>query len=73
MSGWIVVVDTPSHHGPGEARQAFAVGFQNATHAENFVREHASTTSDQVVTAQAPLKVETLKALGVEPGHMRAL
>jgi hypothetical protein len=73
MSGWIVVVDTPLLHGPGVAREAFAVGFQNSTHAENFVRDHARTTPDQIVTAQAPLKIETLKALGVEPGHMRLL
>jgi hypothetical protein len=73
MTGWIVVVDAPSLHGPGMAREAFAVGFQNSAHAENFVRDHAPTTPDQIVTALAPLKVETLKALGVEPGHMRPL
>jgi hypothetical protein len=73
MSGWIVLVDTPLLHGPGIAREAFAVGFQNSTHAENFVRDHAHTTPDQIVTAEAPLKVETLKALGVAPGHMLAL
>jgi hypothetical protein len=73
MSGWIVVVDTPSHHGPGEAKIPFAVAFQNATHAENFVRDHAPTTPDQVVTAQAPLKLSTLKALGLLPGHMLPL
>jgi hypothetical protein len=73
MTGWIVVVDTPLPHGPGVAPAAFAVGFQNATHAENFVRDHTPTNPDQIVTARAPLKVETLKALGVEPGHMRPL